>query len=587
MKRILHCAILLLLVIWMVGVPIFSLSPEHALAQSAERNPSKIGGVTPASGSITNVYQPIVSASFNLAVGETYVGATIEVDGSNDTTNAGPNLLGFTYNPDLGQGNHQIKTTLFYNAPSGTDYATRIWSYTVDTTKPVSGVQPMSDYASSYQIMVPVKGSDSVTGIAKTELWYKFDNDGNIFNDTWQLGPVVAGIPNSIYFDAGQRGGQGRFAFMSLATDNAGNKEVKPLHEEAWTIYDATAPKQISRDSIVLEQKAPGNQDAIYCLPGSVDDSSTKVIAYSDSALKQTIFESLVYGVNGQKRCGAYGIGDNQYATIYIVAYDSAGNASLATQVDNNFSIAAAPINLKEERISDSSVLLTWDSPVGEAGYRIRYRKVGETTFSDFIELQSSLNSATITGLNPLSSYEFSVTTKDYHGDESLASIVSFSSKSQVVASTQTTTTTQPTEKSAEKTDTTTKPTNKPDIKNEDTTTKDTSKDTTKDSTKDSIKDEPTTKDETKDTSKATNTTAKDDNKVGDVKGTSSDDSTTSRNWTPWIVLAILIILAGAATGGYFYWFGGPEEITTTIKSEESKEKEEEKSEDKDQEARW
>lgn len=584
MKKIFHYITLVVLVIWLVGIPVFSLTPEYAQAETVEKNSSKIGGVTPASGSITNIARPNVSASFGLAAGETYAAATVEVDGSNDTTNAGPSATGFSYNPDLGQGNHQVKTTLFYDTSSGMDYAIRVWSYTVDTVNPATGVQPMPDYTSNYKIMVPVKGSDSVTGIASTELWYKFDNDGNTFNDPWQLGPVVARMPESVFFDAGQRGGEGRFAFMTIATDNAGNKEVKSFHEEAWIIYDDTAPRQLSRDRIVLEQKASGNQDSIYCLPGSVDDTSTKVVAYSDSALKQIIFESPVYGENGQKKCGAYGIGDNQYATIYVVAYDSAGNASFATQVDNNFLIASAPLNLNAKRVSDSSVLLTWNSPVGEAGFRIRYRQVGETTFSDFVELQSNLNSATITGLNPLASYEFSVTTKDLHGDESLASMVTFPTKTQAVASTQATpvATTQPTdkttEKTTEKTDTT-KPTDKSDTKKEETTKKDESKDTTKD--------ESATKDETKDTTKVDNTTSTDDNKVGEVKGTESKDSETSRNWTPWIVLAILIILAGAATGGYFYWFGGPEEITTTVKSEEPKKGTDEKSDDKDQEARW
>ena len=49
----------------------------------------------------------------------------------------------------------------------------------------------------------------------------------------------------------------------------------------------------------------------------------------------------------------------------------------------------------------------------------------------------------------------------------------------------------------------------------------------------------------------------------GVIKGAETQDnsSSSSVNWTPWIILFVLIILAGAATGGYFYWFAGKEEI--------------------------
>lgn len=578
MKKILHSFVLVIFVIWLVGVPILTSVPAGAQAETVERNTNKITGVTPASGSIINIYQPNVGASFSLSAGETYVGATIEVDGSNNTTNAAPSAAGFSYYPDLGQGNHQIKTTLFYNTSSGADYAIRIWSYTVDTIKPASGAQTMPNYTNNYQINVPVEGRDNISGFANTELWYKFDNDGNIFNDSWQLGPVAAGLPKSIYFDAGQRGGQGRFAFMTIATDNAGNKEVKSFHEEAWIIYDATTPKQISRDKIVIEKKAPGNQDAVYCLPGSVDDSTAKVVAYGDSALRTIIFKSPVYGLNGEKKCGAYGIGDNQYASIFVVSYDNAGNAGLATQVDNDFSIAQTPTNLRSTRISSSSILLSWVGPIGGDGYRIRYKKQGETTYSAFVELKPNLNTATISGLDQNTIYDFSVTTKDLHGSESTASVISASGQTQVATNQNVATTTKTT---ADDETTTTKPKSTTETTDESkkeisTEEKPTDK-TAEEIAKDEAKKEETTKD------KAESTTKTAENKA-------TDQSKTSRNWTPWIVLAILIILAGAATGGYFYWFGGPEEITTTIKSEDDKKEKKEnddKTEDKDQEARW
>lgn len=563
---------LVIFVIWLAGFSILTLTPSRAQAETVERNINKITGVTPASGSIINIYQPKVSASFSLAPGETYVGATVEVDGSNNTTNAAPSATGFSYYPDLGQGNHQIKTTLFYNTGSGTDYAIRIWSYTVDTIKPASGAQTMPNYISNYQINVPVEGKDNISGFANTELWYNFDNDGNIFNDSWQLGPVAAGLPKSIYFDAGQRGGQGRFAFMTIATDNAGNKEVKSFHEEAWIIYDATAPKQIARDKIVIERKAPGNQDAVYCLPGSVDDSTAKVIAYGDNAWRTVIFESPIYGLNGEKKCGAYGIGDNQYASIYVVSFDAAGNASLATQVDNDFSIAQTPTNLRSTSISSSSILLSWVGPVGGDGYRIRYKKQGETTYSAFVELKSNLNTATISGLDQNAIYDFSVTTKDLHGNESTASVISTTSQTRATTVQKVVTTDNGT--ATAKPESTTKTT---DETKEETATKEKPEDKTDEVTQDEAKKEEVAKEKTESTDKTTEDKA-------------AGKSETSRNWTPWIILAILIILAGAATGGYFYWFGGPEEITTTIKSENDKEEKKEnddKTEDKDQEARW
>lgn len=548
---------------WLVLSPLLGLSHTQIKAYAQEEiNPHLITGLTPAAGAIVTTSNPTVGATFNYQTGATYSFAKVYLDGAEDTQAANPSATGFSYNPNLVDGNHRIKVILVDNL---NNVAIREWSFNLDSTPPSSSVGKLAEYTTDHNIIVPVFGKDNFLGIQKTELWFKRNNSD------WMLGPVVVGLPDKIHFDADLRGGEGEYVFSTIAYDNVGLKEIKSLTAEAKITFDRTDPSAPAKHLIVVEQKAPGQEDAILGLPGSVSDDVVKIQAFSDSGLQNLIFTSPIYGNTGNKRIGAYGIGDNRYESIFIVAFDATGNRSQTTEVANDFGIAAAPKNINIKKINDDTALISWEMVNGADGYRIRYRKTGEQTFSDFIQVEESLNNLSVVGLAANTNYEFSVTTKDLHGNEGPI----------VFISTPTPVTTAPSGVGGEQgaSSTPTPSTDTTTTQPPQTTTTKPPTDQQAEATAQTQEPKPPTEE-----TKSTEETAQTKEETGEVKSEATEK--TSRNWTPWIVLAILIILAGAATGGYFYWFGGPEEVTTTTKTTEERKEEKEKTE-KDDEARW
>lgn len=561
MKRITRFSLYLLLGLWITILPnVFGLKINQASAEN-DIFPERISGLVPASGSYATSAPPTISAAFSYQLGATYFSANIYIDGIDMTSGAAPNAGGFSFSPNIGQGNHQVKVIMVDSLGS---VAIRNWSFNLDSVPPTTHVSALTAFTKDLKIAVPITGYDQTSGVQSVELFYQKNTD------PWQSYTTVLGLPQTIAFDIALKGQNARYAFMTVGYDQAGLKENKPFVEEASTIADSIKPAAVNSSKVVIEQKGPGQnitspiEDSIVCLPGSVADDTAQVYIYGNDETKPMI-ASPVFGTNGAKRCGAYGI--SQYTKIRMVAVDAAGNQSEEVVLNNNPTVGAAPTNFQLIKVNSETVLLRWTQVLGARAFRIRHRELGQTVWSDYIELQSQLDNATIDNLDPTKAYQFAIATVDYFGNES--SMVTLSSTVGKTAVTAASTSGQSVETSEETSQTTTPEEQKATPKTEE-------------------KQQPPTGQ--KEEVKPNNTT----NETGEVKGEESNEeqAETSRNWTPWIVLAILIILAGAATGGYFYWFGGPEEITTTIttdadKKEKNQEKEAENHKDKDQEARW
>ncbi|MBL0047827.1 MAG: fibronectin type III domain-containing protein [Bacteroidetes bacterium] len=87
----------------------------------------------------------------------------------------------------------------------------------------------------------------------------------------------------------------------------------------------------------------------------------------------------------------------------------SSGNTS-AFSTSANFSTLAAPCSipsgLSSASVTDNSVSLTWNNNASALSYTVQYRIIGSSTWTP---LSSNLNSKNISGLSPVSNYEFQV----------------------------------------------------------------------------------------------------------------------------------------------------------------------------------
>ena len=106
---------------------------------------------------------------------------------------------------------------------------------TIDASAPTSAVAPLAANNSS-TFGIAWSGTDATSGIAFVELY--FSRDGADFAP-YPGGPFTA---SPIAFDALQVGGDGSYAFYTIATDRAGNVEAAPAQADASTTIDTQAP---------------------------------------------------------------------------------------------------------------------------------------------------------------------------------------------------------------------------------------------------------------------------------------------------------------------------------------------------------
>lgn len=116
----------------------------------------------------------------------------------------------------------------------------------LDTIDPSSGLDELTQYwYFTSPIVLNATASDSGTGVASVDLYYRFSPD----NITWSIWTPFGTDSTEPYgwlftFPAGE----GYYEFFSIATDAAGNPETMKISAETLCGYDVTAPVSFVED---------------------------------------------------------------------------------------------------------------------------------------------------------------------------------------------------------------------------------------------------------------------------------------------------------------------------------------------------
>jgi hypothetical protein len=342
--------------------------------------------------------------------------------------------------------------------------------------------------------------------------------------------------------------GQTTFSLPVTLIPNSVNRiEVRARDNTGFPVTSAPAIATITQDSLApvlntslikTASNPPGTADSISGQAGSAEPGTT-IEVYSDAALTNKIASTTV-AADGS--FGPLMIGDNMYAKVYLVDRDQVGNGSTSIPLDNIIAYAGSsqPISYTVTGIGTDKATLTISPVAGAANYRLKYRVVGGS-YSAPIDL--CLNNAACTlqrpviNLNPGSKYTFAVAAVDQYGNESPYTEYAFSTQAlpivapvtvATVSSAPTTAAAPAVVSPADQSANLPAPVFTP--SNDSSTT--------------------ATPAPTTDTTATPSPTPE----AGEVK---SADDTSSHNYTPWIILAVLLGLAILATAAYFYWFGG------------------------------
>ncbi|HSI20858.1 MAG TPA: fibronectin type III domain-containing protein [Verrucomicrobiae bacterium] len=320
----------------------------------------------------------------------------------------------------------------------------------------------------------------------------------------------------------------------------------------ATIVHDSVAPNKVDLTKVVLTANNPGSDDSFIGNPGAAEPETT-LFVYADSAQTQLIGMVMV-GTDGS--FPRVNLGDNKYENVYLVLQDAAGNRSAAAVLMNpvTFTPPAGTLNPQVESVQTTQATITWTPVPGVTKYRVVYRTANGTFGAPMDVCGSTGNTncvfrTTINNLFTDTNYVFAIAAVDQYGNVSPYSEVTFKTKAAeivggvggVPASSTGQTVASTTSRSTDRVVTSRGP----------VASKATPAPTASPSPSPSASPE-----------------------AGDVKS----ESTTSRNWTPWIVLGALVALAVLATAGYFYWFGGSagEAALASVMAERARREEEE-----------
>jgi len=306
---------------------------------------------------------------------------------------------------------------------------------------------------------------------------------------------------------------------------------------------DNIAPRAITRTKVDVFSNPAGTNDSLLGQFGAAEfppltEPYGTVSAYADAALTQLI---KTVQVNADGSFPSINLGDNQYDTVYLVQTDIAGNTSPALKVVNAISFVSQNINIPitVSNITQTGATVSWNAVTGAADYVVKFKSATGNYTSPVMVCGSTtpcVLQRAIIGLSSGTSYTVAVAAVDQYGNQSNYSTASFQTTGPVVVTPPTITTTTATDTTATPTPTTTP----------------------------AVKHTPTPSATVTPTPTATATVSPTPSASPTENGEVKSSETSSRNWTPWIILGILIGLAILATAGYFYWFGGETEDDST-----------------------
>jgi parallel beta-helix repeat protein len=333
----------------------------------------------------------------------------------------------FSYTPTDGDGTYYFATQSTDNAGNVEDAPTGDGddSTIFDTAPPSSIAAPPADGNSILSITWTT--SDTASGVASTELWYKKEAGG-----TWANTGLTAQPGTSGAFSYTPTDGDGTYYFATQSTDNAGNVETAPTGDgDGSTVFDTAPPSSIA--------VPPANGNSTLSITWTASDATFGVASTELWYKKEAGGTWANTGLAAQ--LGTSGIfsytpadGDGTY---YFAArsIDNAGNVETAPTGDGDGSTifdTAPPSSIEVPPFYGNSTLsITWtasDATFGVASTELWYKKeAGGTWANTGLPAQSGTSGAfSYTPTDGDGTYYFATRSTDNAGNvETLSSGVS------------------------------------------------------------------------------------------------------------------------------------------------------------------
>ncbi len=295
-------------------------------------------------------------------------------------------------------------------------------------------------------------------------------------------------------------------------------------------VHDSIAP-MIDASKISFVPSVVGIQDVLKTVAGATE-AGAKVAIYADQAMTQLIVTATAAGDGS---FGSLTVGDNRYASVFVVATDVAGNSSAPVKISGNVITFAVTPAVTISGVTQTTANVTI-APIAAAVKYTYQLKAGSGAYSK--EAASACSTSVscvinLTGLSALSNYTVAVRAYDVYGNASVPTEKSFITQAAVAAAAVTTSTTTVTD--TQVTTPVVAPVPAPVV-------------VTPVSSvvySDPVAEEPAVVAPVVSPSPSPET--------GQVEAAATDSQST----TPWVVLGILVALAILASAAYFYWFGG------------------------------
>ena len=194
-------------------------------------------------------------------------------------------------------------------------------SIMIDTAKPTSSADALSQYQTTSVFNVGYTAQDATSKVANVTLFYRKDNG------TWIQDGITTSPP--ISFNSANTGGDGFYKFYTIATDNAGNTEAKSAQNESSTTVDTVKPSIISYsvDNLAFSPNGDLIKDNV-----SIDLDFSETVDYSIKIMNN--IDTTVKSFSGSakdpnpKIWGGTGNTGNGIYKIEVTITDLAGNTN-------------------------------------------------------------------------------------------------------------------------------------------------------------------------------------------------------------------------------------------------------------------
>jgi hypothetical protein len=270
----------------------------------------------------------------------------------------------------------------------------------VDTTKPVSSVDNLSNFTTTSEFLITGSAEDS-NGISNVELWYKKD-DG-----PWLKFDNVSNYPWYRYFDTTLMEGDGVYQFYSRAWDAVGNYENPPNGNDTWTLVDTTKPLS-SADTLPIFTTT--EEFTVSATASDSNGISRVELWYSKDGAPWSIYqEDTIYpwswGLDSKV------LGEDGTYRFFSRAYDIGNNYEDAPEMNDTWTVVDTNIPSiiitkpdNDSLFTDPGMTVSWtgtDFPAGIDHYEVKidngeYLNVGLDTNYTFNNLEDGNHKITV-----------------------------------------------------------------------------------------------------------------------------------------------------------------------------------------------